>query len=203
MMMNLFLGVHRRMVQLLVLLSGLSLSMGGSVASAQVVMGGPFNTVVLKADGTVWGWGYNANGQLGNGTSFDSYTPVQVKGLSAVKSVAMGSGHTVALRNDGTVWTWGSNANGQLGNGSLVDSYTPIQVTPFGQVYVSIATGRFHTVALRNDGTVWTWGYNRVAVGYGPASNPATVTTQGTTPRLVPGLTGVISIYAGADQPSR
>ena len=85
---------------------------------------GNYHTVALKQDDTVWAWGRNSYGQLGNGTTTDSSTPVQV--LSGVKAIATGYYHTVAVKQDGTVWTWGWNANGQLGNGTQTDSIRKI-----------------------------------------------------------------------------
>ncbi|PIU84261.1 MAG: hypothetical protein COS67_14200, partial [Deltaproteobacteria bacterium CG06_land_8_20_14_3_00_44_19] len=65
------------------------------------------HTIYVKDDGTVWAWGNNNNGQLGDGSATSKNTPVQVSGLSGMTAVAAGSGHTVALKNDGTVWAWG------------------------------------------------------------------------------------------------
>ncbi|HPX11745.1 MAG TPA: hypothetical protein PKW20_05645, partial [Syntrophales bacterium] len=82
------------------------------------------HTVALKSDGTVWAWGFNADGQLGDGTDTDRWTPVQVKGpggagfLAGVKAVTTGACHTLALKEDGTVWAWGFNYYGQLGDNS-------------------------------------------------------------------------------------
>ena len=87
------------------------------------------HTVYLKNDGTVWAWGNNGNGQLGDGSTTQSTTPVQVSGLSGVIAIAAGGTHTVALKDDGTVWAWGNNSNGQLGDGSTTQSTTPVQVS--------------------------------------------------------------------------
>src|SRR5258708_31388778 len=91
--------------------------------------------MAVKSDGTVWAWGYNGLGELGNGTVTNSNTPVQVLGpggvgfLSGVTALAGGLYHSLALKSDGTVWAWGGNGNGQLGNGTFTPSNTPVQVS--------------------------------------------------------------------------
>ena len=75
------------------------------------------HTVALKTDGTVWAWGYNGWGQLGDGTTTNKTTPVQVSGLSGVIAIAAEGNCTAALKSDGTVWAWGDNAYGQLVTG--------------------------------------------------------------------------------------
>ncbi|MEN6355760.1 MAG: RCC1 repeat-containing protein [Armatimonadota bacterium] len=150
------------------------------------VAAGGCQTFALKSDGTVMAWGFNGNGELGNGTRTNESTPVQVAGLTGVASIAAGSYHTVAVRNDGTVWGWGNNSYGQLGNGN---SAIPVQVSNLTGV-VAVAAGYGHTVILTNDGTIWECGYNK----YGQLGNGF---DAGGTPAQVPGITGVVSIGAG------
>ncbi|HEX8437973.1 MAG TPA: hypothetical protein VF697_22880 [Archangium sp.] len=85
--------------------------------------------MALKGDGTVWAWGYNFYGQLGDGTTTNRPAPVQVPGLSGVTAITAGGYHTVSLKGDGTVWAWGDNAHGQLG-----DSVTTTYSTTPGRV---------------------------------------------------------------------
>ena len=150
------------------------------------------HSVYLRNDGTVWAWGRNSNGQLGDGTTIDRLTPVQVSGLSSMAAIAAGYDHTVALRNDGTVWAWGNNSNGQLGDGTTTDRLTPVQVSGLSDAnVVIIAAGYDHAVALRNDGTVWAWGSNSNGqIGNGTQ-------TDSTTPVQVSGLSSVTYIAAG------
>ena len=142
------------------------------------IAAGDGHTVAVKNDGTVWTWGLNVYGQLGDGTAADKNTPVQVKGpegigyLDGVIAIAAGDGHTVALKNDGTVWTWGANTRGQLGDGTFSPRDRPVQVriddTAFLTDVTAIASGDLHSAALKNDGTVWAWGYNgRYQLGNG------------------------------------
>jgi alpha-tubulin suppressor-like RCC1 family protein len=125
------------------------------------VAGGRTHSLALRSDGTVWAWGGNADGQLGNGSTVSSPTPVQVQGLSNVVAVAAGNANSQALRADGTVWSWGNNYFGQLGNGlAPVGSPSPVQVPGLDRV-VALSNSNSHTVlALRADGTLWGWGYN-------------------------------------------
>ncbi len=91
------------------------------------ISAGKLHTVAIKNDGTVWAWGYNLDGQLGNGTTTGSLTPVQVSGFpaDAIVMAKAGAGHTVVLKTDGTVWTWGWNSLGELGDGTNTNSATP------------------------------------------------------------------------------
>jgi alpha-tubulin suppressor-like RCC1 family protein len=105
----------------------------GSLTNVIAVTAGDTHSVILKNDGanvSVWAWGSNSSGQLGNGGTTQSNAPLQVSGLSSVTSISAGASHTVILKNDGTVWAWGSNSSGQLGNGTTTDVWTPVQSTP-------------------------------------------------------------------------
>ncbi len=92
------------------------------------IAGGGYHTIALKSNGTVWAWGWNKFGQLGNGHTFFKRRPVRVRGLSAVIAIAGGEYHTIALKLHRTVWTWGYNKYGQLGNGTHTGSNLPVRV---------------------------------------------------------------------------
>lgn len=140
----------------LVLLAAV-MPVGAEASVNQAVAAGEKHTVVISSDGTVWTWGENADGQLGDGTKTDSPTPVQ-SNITDVAAVAAGAKHTVALKTDGTVWAWGENAFGQLGDGTKTNSPTPVQANITN--VVSVDAGGKYTVALKDDGTVWAWGDN-------------------------------------------
>jgi len=87
------------------------------------------HSVVLKSDGTVWAWGSNGFGELGNGGTANSSAPVRVTNLTAPTALAAGAYHSLAVTSDGTPWTWGYNRDGELGNGTTTDSYVPVEVS--------------------------------------------------------------------------
>ena len=147
-----------------------------SVASPMVAAGGRY-TIALRYDGTVWAWGYNKNGELGQGDTTNVYSPVQVKSadgnsyLTDIIEIAAGSNHNLALDKDGTVWAWGYNGYGQLGNNTATNSSLPVKVTGLTDA-VSIAAGYYNSFAVRKDGSVWSWGHNAYgSLGNGNTSN--------------------------------
>ncbi len=149
------------------------------------------HTLALKSDGTVWSWGKDYYGELGDGgTNLDKATPVQVSGLTGIIAIAAGGNHSLALKSDGTVWSWGHNSNGQLGDGTTTDRGAPVAVAGGLTGVVAIAAGYHHSIAVKSDGTVRAWGINQ----YGNLGDGTT--TQRNSPVTVTGLTGITS--AGA-----
>jgi alpha-tubulin suppressor-like RCC1 family protein len=191
-------------------------------------------SLALKRDGTVWAWGIGDMGMLGIATKDGSNTPAEVCAagqqapcssfLTDVVAIAAGAEHSLALKRDGTVWAFGLNSSGQLGAPSADQctsagfngtpgtispcSLTPVKVTGLSGVK-AIAAGASHNLALKRDGTVWTWGANHNAQ-LGNGTN--TGTTSGCaspTPSLqilcgvqqaapVAGVSGVVAVAAGA-----
>ncbi|MBX3733295.1 MAG: RCC1 repeat-containing protein [Verrucomicrobiae bacterium] len=120
---------------------------------------GHFHTVAVRADGTLWTWGSNRHGQLGDGMRADRAEPAAVLPAERWQAVAAGLHHSLALRADGTLWAWGDNSVGQLGDGTMTNRTNPVAVLP-DERWQAIAAGDWHTVALHADGTIWTWGHN-------------------------------------------
>lgn len=154
--------------------------------NVKAISAGGWHSVALRSDSTVWSWGWNGDGQLGDGTLVDKLVAAQIPGLDHVIAIAAGTYHVLALKDDGTVWAWGDNVSGQIGNSTTTDQLTPVQVSGLTNV-VKIAAGRFFSLAVKNDGTVWTWGENL----YGQLGNGTT--TDSPVPVQVNGLTGVTS----------
>jgi alpha-tubulin suppressor-like RCC1 family protein len=109
--------------------------------------------------GSVWAFGHNTDGQLGNGSTADDFSPAPVPGLTGVTQVSAGAYDTLAVRSDGTVWAWGSNLYGELGDGTTTDRLTPKQVRGLSGI-TQVSAGLYYTLAVRSDGTVWAWGLN-------------------------------------------
>jgi MYXO-CTERM domain-containing protein len=162
-----------------------------ALCTAGTVAAGGYHTVALKSDGTVWAWGNNDDGQLGDNTTIARHTPVQASGLGGVVAVAAGATHTVALKSDGMVWAWGYNGYGQLGDNTVADRHTPVEVSGVGG-NVAVTAGTWHTVALQSyNGTLAAWGYN----GFGQLGD--NTTTNRYTPVLVFGIIDVVAVAAG------
>jgi alpha-tubulin suppressor-like RCC1 family protein len=131
--------------------------------AAKSIAVGSSHALALYSDGTVWSWGANSRGQLGDGTTTSRWHRAEVLNLANIIAVATHANTSAALRADGTVWTWGSNSYSALGNGTTVNqSEVPLQVlqnqsTPLTNV-IAIASGYIHYLALKSDGTVWAWG---------------------------------------------
>lgn len=105
------------------------------------VSAGDYFSVALRKDGTVWAWGANDGGQLGDGTNSSSTKPVQVSGLTSITAIAAGASHCLALKSDGTVWAWGFNQQGQLGDGSTQSSNIPVKVVGANSLgYLNLST---------------------------------------------------------------
>ena len=130
-----------------------------SLDNVIAISAGDYFSLALKKDGTVWSWGKNEYGQLGNGSTESHENPKQIENLNNVTAISAGGSHSLVLQKDGTVWAFGYNKYGQLGDGSRSNRETPVQSYNLSDI-VEISAGTFHSIALKKDGTVWTWGDN-------------------------------------------
>ncbi|AEC02284.1 fimbrillin family protein [Parasphaerochaeta coccoides] len=156
----------------------------------RAVSAGAYHTMILKNNGTLWATGYNEYGQLGDDTTTNRTTPVQVSSMgSDVAAVSAGNYHTMILKKDGTLWATGYNAHGQLGVGDTTDRSTPEQVwdSTDGSIRMTnvaaVSAGNTHTMILKKDGTLWATGGNGSGqLGVGDNNNritPVQVTDMG------------------------
>ena len=112
----------------------------------------------IKTDGTLWSWGKNDSGELGDGTNISSNTQVQESSQSSWLLSSAGENHTLAIKVDGTLWAWGNNYYGQLGDGTTKNRNTPTQI---GQnTWQAISAGQNFSIGIQSDGTLWAWGIN-------------------------------------------
>jgi alpha-tubulin suppressor-like RCC1 family protein len=165
-------------------------ALGGGVAT---VAAGGGSTCALTSAGGVKCWGRNDSGQLGDGTTTERHTPVDVSGLtSGVVAVAAGGSHTCALTASSRIECWGFNSQGQLGDGTITERHTPVHVSGLTSGVIAVTAGLAHTCALTSAGGVKCWGSN----GAGELGDGTT--TERHTPVDVSGLTsGVIAVAAG------
>ena len=168
-------------------------------SDAPIAAGGS-HSLALRRDGRVLTWGYNGYGQLGDGTTSSQSFPLLIAAPTTVRVLAAGENHSLALTADGHVWAWGYNGYGQLGDSSTTSRSLPVQVRDESSApltgIIAIAAGQYHSLALRADGTLWTWGYN----GYGQLGTGDT-TSQSTAQRVRDAngaeITGIVRIAAG------
>jgi alpha-tubulin suppressor-like RCC1 family protein len=138
---------------------------------------GYIHAAAIKTDGTLWCWGNNQFGTLGDNTNLNRNSPVQtVTFATNWKQVSAGLFYTAAIKTDGTLWSWGFNFNGNLGDNTTTYRSSPVQTVAFGTNWVQVACGQYVTAAIKNDGTLWTWGSN----GYGQLGD--NTTTQRSSP---------------------
>ena len=125
------------------------------------VICGRQQTAAIKTDGTLWVWGQGSSGELGDNTITNKSSPVQTVAFGTNwKQVSCGTyGSIGAIKTDGTLWTWGVGTNGQLGDNTITNKSSPVQTVAFGTNWKQVSCGNGNIAAIKNDGTLWTWGF--------------------------------------------
>lgn len=157
----------------------------GTAKTWSVVSAGEFHTVALFGTNCavngcpLYAWGFNQNGQLGDGTTKDISVPTKIGTVTTWIAVAAGKAHTLAVKKDGTLWAWGRNFSAQLGDGTQIDRVVPTAITGIGSIAIplnpkgwkAVAAGEEHSIGIQSDGTVATWGTRALGqTGQGDAS---------------------------------
>ena len=159
---------------------------GSNWQSSSDTSSGTYNSsIALKTDGTLWTWGYNDNGALGQNAPTNSHlsSPVQIPGTTWSK-VSMGNQSGSAIKTDGTLWAWGYNGNGNLGQNNNINYSSPAQIP--GTTWNKIESGFRRTHAIKTDGTLWSWGYGNYGYFGNNTSGPS---NRVSSPVQVPGTT--------------
>jgi len=166
------------------------ISAGGSVGISSY-----FHSLAVKADGTLWSWGYNGSGQLGLDDITSRSSPVQVGSLTDWTQVSGGDSHSLAVKTDGTLWAWGNNGSGRLGDGTTVSKSSPVQIGSLTN-WAQVSAGYDHSLAVKTDGTLWAWGDNSSITSGSGELGDGTVTNR-SSPVQIGVLTNWARVSAG------
>jgi alpha-tubulin suppressor-like RCC1 family protein len=147
----------------------------GTASNWKSVSAGSNFNIALKIDGTLWAWGSNEIGQLGDGTTINRYSPIQIGIANNWIVASTYTSSCFAIKTDGTLWAWGFNGyGGQLGDGTTTNLNTPTQIGTANN-WKNISSGIEHRLALKTDGTIWSWGansYGQLGNGNNDNTNP-------------------------------
>jgi alpha-tubulin suppressor-like RCC1 family protein len=125
------------------------------LVAVKSVAAGDGHSMILKSDGTLWAWGLNLWGELGDGSTTNRLSPFQT--MSGVSAVSAGNGYTMILKTDSTLWACGYNASGQLGDGTTTNRLSPVFIMSDVK---AVSAGTMHTMIIKTDGTLWATGSN-------------------------------------------
>jgi alpha-tubulin suppressor-like RCC1 family protein len=159
----------------------------GNATNWKQITAGYDNSAAIKTDGTLWGWGIEVCGVLGNNLSANvrRSSPVQtISGGSNWKIIDIGSATAGSIKMDGTLWMWGCGSAGQLGNDNTVGISSPVQTVSGGTDWKTISTGQLVTGAMKNDSSIWTWG----DAGFGRLGNDSSISIDRSSPVQVAGV---------------
>ena len=152
-------------------------------------------SLAIRTNSTIWSWGLQTEGQLGDGTTTTRSSPVSVVGgFTDWCQVSAGNNHSVAVRTNGTIWGWGCNAGGRLGNNNTANVSSPVSVVGGLTNWCGVSAGGKHTLGLNTSGVLWAWGYGSYGrLGYNCTTN------QSSPVSVVGGFTDWCQISAGTD----
>jgi alpha-tubulin suppressor-like RCC1 family protein len=154
---------------------------------------GNSHSLGVRANGTVWAWGLNTNGRLGDNSTTDRSSPVSVVGgFTDWIEASAGGDHSLGVRANGTLWAWGENVDGQLGDNTLTSRLSPVSVVGGFVDWASASAGTSHSLGVRANGTLWAWGLN----SFGRLGDDSTA-TRSSPVSVVGGFTDWISASAG------
>ena len=146
-----------------------------------VALGGNHSAAITK-DGSLYIWGWNNYGQLGDGTTTERYTPIKI--MDNVASVSLGDYHSAAVTKDGSLYMWGNNSSGQLGDGTTTSRYTPVKIM---NNVASVSLGSSHSAAITKDGSLYMWGWNH----YGQLGDGTTTSYRYTPVKIMDNVASV------------
>ncbi|MCL2862076.1 MAG: hypothetical protein FWE22_06670 [Firmicutes bacterium] len=159
------------------------------VFSAQTkISAGGAHSLKIDEKGNLWAWGWNENGLLGDGTTINRISPVQINidgrmNNARIEYISSGFTHSLAIDEFGNLWAWGWNEDGQLGDGTIIDRLTPVQINIHDARIVSVSAGTSHSLAIDEFGDLWAWGDNWMGeLGDGTTisrNSPVQINTEG------------------------